>query len=308
MALECELAAPSIDDQLPPKTGRRYIVVGGAGFLGGWIVLQLLRRGEDPKCIRILHIRSSKCLDLLEGKAKDVKFLQVDISDKMTVDAAFSEPWPDNDESPISVFNTAVNVQGAENIIDACRKVGASVLVHTSSGSVPVHSSCFMLWPWQEEPKHFVQVINDDDELISKAHKDSSRITDTRNDKQKYSCVEPTTRMAFEQGHISSGKVTLHGYRTSSHRSHTSKTAPLRISSEEHLIESSKLGGQAFCIADPGLPPTYDDVYTELVVLDGEGSFPHLSPTFILLLAYLFEFLYLTRHLLNAYRYRFLAI
>ncbi len=29
MASECELATPSIDDQLPPKTGRRYIVVGG---------------------------------------------------------------------------------------------------------------------------------------------------------------------------------------------------------------------------------------------------------------------------------------
>ncbi len=28
-ASECELTAPSIDDQLPPKTGRRYIVVGG---------------------------------------------------------------------------------------------------------------------------------------------------------------------------------------------------------------------------------------------------------------------------------------
>ncbi|KAK0445227.1 hypothetical protein EV421DRAFT_347632 [Armillaria borealis] len=187
MASECELAAPSIDEQLPPKTVRRCIVVGGAGFLGGWIVLQLLRRGEDPKRIRILDIRPSKHLELLEGKAKDVKFIQVDISDKMAVDAAFSKPWPDNDESPISVFNTAanirfyerhpsliplsakVNIQGAENIINACRKVGASVLVHTCSGSVSVHSSCFLLWPWQEEPKHFVQVINDDNELIPKS-------------------------------------------------------------------------------------------------------------------------------------------
>ncbi len=153
-------------------------------------MLQLLRRGEDPKRIRILDIRPPKRLDLLEGEAKDVQFLQVDISDKIAVDAAFSEPWPDNDESPISVFNTAanirfyerrasliplsarVNIQRAENILSACRKVGASVLVHTSSGSVSVHSSCFPLWPWQEEPKHFVQVINDDDELIPKAYKD----------------------------------------------------------------------------------------------------------------------------------------
>lgn len=32
----------SILDQLPPKTGRRYIVVGGSGFLGGWLVVHLL--------------------------------------------------------------------------------------------------------------------------------------------------------------------------------------------------------------------------------------------------------------------------
>ncbi len=29
MASECAFTAPLIDDQLPPKTGRRYIVVGG---------------------------------------------------------------------------------------------------------------------------------------------------------------------------------------------------------------------------------------------------------------------------------------
>ena len=61
--------------QIPPKTGRRYIVVGGvsvlpfvplfrpylqtrnrkAGFLGGWIVLHLIQRGEDPKvsCVNL---------------------------------------------------------------------------------------------------------------------------------------------------------------------------------------------------------------------------------------------------------------
>ncbi|PBK70820.1 hypothetical protein ARMSODRAFT_1017604 [Armillaria solidipes] len=35
MASECKLAAPSIDDQLPPKTGRTYTVIGGAELLGG---------------------------------------------------------------------------------------------------------------------------------------------------------------------------------------------------------------------------------------------------------------------------------
>ncbi|KAK0232310.1 NAD-P-binding protein [Armillaria nabsnona] len=344
MASECELAAPSIDDQLPPKTGRRYIVVGGAGFLGGWIVLQLLRRGEDPKRIRILDIRPPKRLDLLEGKAEDVKFIQVDISDKMAVDAAFSEPWPDNDESPISVFNTAanirfyerhasliplsakVNIQGAENIINACRKVGASVLVHTSSGSVSVHSSCFLLWPWQEEPKHFVQVINDDDELIPKTHKNffsnygytkrqAEVLVCGANDADglRTGCLRPGNGIFGAGGDMLCGAYLVRKSNPTwiqnivSSFTYVENGALAHLLYEERLIESSKLGGQAFCIADPGAPPTYGDVYTELEVLDGEVSFPHLSPTFMLLIAYLFEFLYLARHLLNTYGYPFLA-
>jgi hypothetical protein len=62
----------SVADQIPPKTGRCYIVVGEvrdyyyssfrsfvnlsnqAGFIGGWVVLQLL---QDPRNIRVLDIR-----------------------------------------------------------------------------------------------------------------------------------------------------------------------------------------------------------------------------------------------------------
>ncbi|PBK70824.1 hypothetical protein ARMSODRAFT_987859 [Armillaria solidipes] len=267
MASECELAAPSIDDQLPPKTGRRYIA-GGAGFLGGWIVLQLLRCGEDPKRIRILDIRSPKCLDLLEGKAKDVKFIQVDV----TANIRFYER-----HSSLISLSAKVNVQGAENIMDACRNVGASVLVHTSSGSVSAHSSCFLLWPWQE-PKHFVQVINDD-ELIPKTHKDF-----------------------FSNYGYTKAKVLVRG----ANDAHGLQTGCLRPGNGIFGAGGDMLflGGQAFCIADPGFPraPTY-----ELEVLDGEVSFPLLSPTFMLLLAYLFELLYLTRHLLVAYGYPSLA-
>ncbi|KAK0432139.1 hypothetical protein EV421DRAFT_1924671 [Armillaria borealis] len=293
MASECELAAPSIDDQLPPKTGRRYIVVGGAGFLGGWIVLQLLRRGEDPKRIRILHIRPSRRLDLFEGKAKDVKLLQVDISDKMAVDAAFSQPWPDNDESPISV-----NAQGAENIIDTCQKVGASVLVHTSSGSVSVHSSCFLLWPWQEKPKHFVQVINDDDKLIPKAHKDffsnygytkrqAEVLVRGANDADglRTGCLRPGNDIFGAGGDILCGaylvrKSNLHGYRTSSRRSYMPKIAHWRrwwMRSKADEIErltdeqiSAKLISTA--IFEPTVPAVFKGLHNHSVRLGRHGT------------------------------------
>ena len=47
---------------------------------GGWIVLHLLQRGEDPSHIRILDNRPPKRRDLCEGLAAQVKYLQVDVT------------------------------------------------------------------------------------------------------------------------------------------------------------------------------------------------------------------------------------
>ncbi|KAI0944932.1 hypothetical protein AcV7_001602 [Taiwanofungus camphoratus] len=181
--------------KLPPRTGRRYIVIGGAGFLGGWIVLHLIERGEDPRRIRVLDIRPPIRKDLTEGAAKDVDFLQVDISDAQAVDSVFRKPWPltsssgpGEPEPEVTVFHTAatirfferhpdllaysdqVNVKGTQNIVDAARRIGVPTLVYTSSGSISVRRTRFWLWPWQKEPDYVVQPINDDDELIPKRH------------------------------------------------------------------------------------------------------------------------------------------
>ncbi|KAH9926777.1 NAD(P)-binding protein [Fomitopsis serialis] len=195
-----ELAASPaslLNEKLPPKTGRRYIITGGAGFLGGWIVLHLLARGEDPRRIRVLDIRRPIRKDLLEGAATEVDFVQADVSDAKAVQAAFEKPWPPaqsdvpgEPQPEITVFHTAatirfferhpellhlserVNVLGTQNVLDAARRVGASSFVYTSSGSISVHSSRFFLWPWEKEPRYFTQVANDDDAIIPKRHED----------------------------------------------------------------------------------------------------------------------------------------
>lgn len=99
------------------------------------------------------------------------------------MEAAFALPWTSSgtgngdSEPEITVFHTAasirfyerhpmflsnsakVNVDGTQNVINSARSIGASALVYTSSGSIAVHSSRFLLWPWEAEPKYFVQVI-----------------------------------------------------------------------------------------------------------------------------------------------------
>lgn len=148
------------------------------------------------KRIRILDIRSPSRPDLLTGDARDVQFIKVDISDASAVDAAFHALWPPTSSAPgdaepeITVFNTAanvrfyerhrallprsakVNINGTQNIINAALSIGASILVQTSSGSVGVRSNRFWLWPWEKQPKYFVQILNDDDNRLPKRHED----------------------------------------------------------------------------------------------------------------------------------------
>ncbi|EKM75813.1 hypothetical protein AGABI1DRAFT_63993 [Agaricus bisporus var. burnettii JB137-S8] len=174
----------SIDDQLPPKTGRKYIIVGGGGFLGGWITTQLLDRGENPSHIRLVDLCPPPSKVLKAALQRGVQYVQVDISDASAVLEAFSTPWPSSvpQDAEITVYHTAatirfyerfrwqlpasirVNVDGTKNVIDAATHVGADILVYTSSGSVGIRSNRWLLWPWERSPKYFVQVIHDRDQ------------------------------------------------------------------------------------------------------------------------------------------------
>jgi nucleoside-diphosphate-sugar epimerase len=141
--------------------------------------------------IRVLDIRLPSRPDLTTGNVTDVEFLEVDISDAGAVDTAFHAPWPlTSPPGEITIFHTAanirfyerhpalvyhsakVNVDGTQNIINAALSIGATILVHTSSGSVAIRSNRFWLWPWEKQPRYFVQVLDDDDSLLPKRHED----------------------------------------------------------------------------------------------------------------------------------------
>ena len=122
-AAHARLCSNPISIVLPPKTGRRYIVVGGGGFLpgrvdrvarqslmaglAGWIVVHLLARGEDPKRIRIIDIRAPTRKDLTTGPAAEVAFHQADVSNAESVLAAFTAQWPEpRGDVPVTVFHS----------------------------------------------------------------------------------------------------------------------------------------------------------------------------------------------------------
>ncbi|TFY59360.1 hypothetical protein EVG20_g7824, partial [Dentipellis fragilis] len=350
-AEELAKAPISVDAVLPPKTGRRYIVVGGAGFLGGWIVCHLLRRGEDPRHIRVLDIRLPTRPDLTTGPAEDVDFRQVDILDRDAVDAAFHAPWPSTGETAVetTVFHTAasirfyerhpvlqhlsdkVNVQGVQNIIDAARSIGTSILVYTSSGSISVRRSRFWLWPWQKEPEFFTQVITDDDNIIPKRHEHTfsnyaaskikgEKLIRAANGTPSGAGVLLTGSIRPGNGVYGPGGDILCGAYIARQVNRTFIGSILQnfiyvencslahLCYEARLLETAQgspnpnpnLGGQAFCVTDAGPPVTYGDVYTTLNTLtDGLTVFHEMSATDMLLLAHVFELVHLAHMLLR---------
>ncbi|KAH9849632.1 NAD-P-binding protein [Lenzites betulinus] len=345
-------------EELPPKTGRRYIVIGGAGFLGGWIVLHLIARGEDPRRIRILDVRRPSRQDMLEGPPTEVDFCQVDVTNAGAVEAAFRKPWTDNvpegdSEPELTVFHTAaiirfyerhpalqvysdrVNVQGTRNVIEAARKVGASALVYTSSGSVAVRRSRFWLWPWEREPAHFVQVIGDDDAQVPArhAHFFSNYAVSKRKAEVlvrsadglssgaaggvlRTGCIRPGNAIYGTGGDLLVAAYLIRKanmtWIANSLQSfcYVENCSVAHLCYEQRLVELAQpqpcdapvrpdVGGQAFCVADAGPAPTYGEVNRAMTYLTkGECTFQDLSPTAMLGLATLVEACYLFRHAL----------
>lgn len=174
---------------IPTKLNRRYVITGGSGLVGGYIVLQLLERGEPPEAIRIVDFRAPNRRDMASGPASHVDFVKTDISSVESTHKAFSKPWhPSVANLPLTVFHTAavivpserskllynlceaVNVHGTQNVVDAARRFGADIFVSTTSGSISIKPIKFWIAPWKlwdksgsKWPKHFWQVLDEKD-------------------------------------------------------------------------------------------------------------------------------------------------
>ncbi|TFK75497.1 NAD(P)-binding protein [Pluteus cervinus] len=345
----------TINDQLPSKTGRRYIIVGGSGFLGGWIVNQLLERGENPKYIRIIDLRPPTRTDLLTGPALQIQFIPADITSPSSIQTAFTLPWPSGvpSDTEITVFHTAanirfyerhpsllpfssnVNVKGTQNVVEASKSIGATILIYTSSASVAVRRTNLFLWPWQKEPENFVQIINDSEEsenpLLPRKHEEYfsnyavSKITaekyvraadksptGTGNDMLRTGAIRPGNGVygpgdMFCDVYLIRKSTPSWVHNSVQSFMYVENCALAHLLYEARLIESSlstspspppnpDLGGQFFNIADPGPTPNYGDVYTQLGILsNGETQFPVFSATGMLMVAYMVEWYYLMR-------------
>jgi nucleoside-diphosphate-sugar epimerase len=126
---------------------KKYLVTGGAGFIGSHIVNALLERGEF---VRILDNFSSGKRENLAGLNQSkhegrIEILEGDLRDKLDVaqavreiDAIFHEAAfvsvPESMEKPQDCFD--VNITGTSNLFEAARKAGVHRAVIASSAAV----------------------------------------------------------------------------------------------------------------------------------------------------------------------------
>ncbi|KAK0628365.1 hypothetical protein B0T17DRAFT_614296 [Bombardia bombarda] len=178
---------------IPPKLERRYVITGGSGLVGGYMVLQLLERGQPPESIRIVDFRAPNRNDMTSSPAAAaVDFVRADISSAESTDRAFAKPWPASvAHLPLTVFHTAavivpsdrsrlvysfceaVNVRGTQHVVDSARRAGADVLVSTTSASISIRPVGFWVAPWKlwsrsskladAGLRHFWQVLDEAD-------------------------------------------------------------------------------------------------------------------------------------------------
>ncbi|XP_006896663.1 PREDICTED: 3 beta-hydroxysteroid dehydrogenase type 7 [Elephantulus edwardii] len=121
-----------------------YLVTGGCGFLGEHVVQMLLQREPRLAELRVFDLHLSPWLEELKTGPVQVTAIQGDVTQAHEVEAAVAGAHVViHTAGLVDVFGRSspetiheVNVQGTQNVIDACVRNGTRFLVYTSSMEV----------------------------------------------------------------------------------------------------------------------------------------------------------------------------
>ncbi|MDI2098881.1 NAD-dependent epimerase/dehydratase family protein [Ruicaihuangia caeni] len=126
-----------------PGGARSVLVTGGNGFIGAWVVKNLLERGHRPIVFDV-GAPSPLITDLLGERLNGIEWLTGDIRDAAQVSDAVSGVdavvhlagvlTPFCNEHPVT--GAEINVIGTVNVLDAARRHGIAGVSYASSAAV----------------------------------------------------------------------------------------------------------------------------------------------------------------------------
>ena len=117
----------------------KYLITGGAGFIGSHLSESLLSRGDQ---VVVLDDISTGSTNNLAGISKKIKFQKGNILDKVVVDKLVAESdYVVHLAAALGVFNIVnkpleslkTNLQGSEIVLEACDKYRKPVLIASTS-------------------------------------------------------------------------------------------------------------------------------------------------------------------------------
>lgn len=123
----------------------RYLVTGGAGFIGSHITATLLKQGENVRVLDNFATGRESNLQAFEGLAGTVEIVRADIRDleavaqaSQGVEVVFHQAALASVPRSIAdpVRSLEVNVNGTQNVLIAARDAGVRRVVFASSSSV----------------------------------------------------------------------------------------------------------------------------------------------------------------------------
>ncbi len=117
---------------------RKVLVTGSTGFIGSRLVSKLLSEGYDVSAL----VRKSSNLAPFSGIAGDIRFVEGDVTDPVSLEKAFrgmeqiyhsaGYTYMGGDSSRNGMLD-AINVDGTRNVMQAAMRTGVGRVVHVSS-------------------------------------------------------------------------------------------------------------------------------------------------------------------------------
>jgi len=112
----------------------KILVTGGGGFLGRYVVKKLLEKGYAVRVLGRSEQSDLKAegVDVIQGDIRDAKIVRaaargVDVIQHIAAKAGVWGKWDDYYQ---------INVIGTRNVLNACKELGTSRLIYTSTPSV----------------------------------------------------------------------------------------------------------------------------------------------------------------------------
>ena len=165
----------------------RFVVTGGAGFVGSHLVKLLVREGHQVKVIDNLHTGK---MENLEQVVEDIEFCKIDIQDFDSMEKELKDTEGVFHQAALTVVQDSfkipekyqnVNVDGTENIFKIAQKNNFKV-VYASSSSVYGHQNIVpILENFEKKPINPYGKTKLDDEILAERYaKEGTRIIGLR--------------------------------------------------------------------------------------------------------------------------------